>query len=261
MKSGPWLAALCATAVLLAGCDRGQQRPEAVLAARVNAIEISVEPRQPVSAADLEKIIDRELLVQRALEQKLERDPQVRRAIDEARRQILAQAYLERAAASRDQPSAEEIAAFYRDNPALFGERRIYRLRELVLEDGLEKLEALQAQAAEAGGLDQIALWLQARNARFQETSLLQPAEQLPLSTLAQVWRMKEGQIAVLASPHGATVLQLVQSQPAPLAEAQAAPLIEKFLAGRKRLELAAAEVRRLREAASIEYVGDFKAR
>ena len=38
-----------------------------------------------------------------------------------------------------------------------------------------------------------------------------------------------------------------------------AAPLIEQFLAGRKRLELAAAEVRRLREVATIEYAGEFK--
>ena len=42
-------------------------------------------------------------------------------------------------------------------------------------------------------------------------------------------------------------------------AEAQAAPLIEQFLAGRRRLETAAAEVKRLRELATIEYLGEFK--
>ena len=70
---------------------------------------------------------------------------------------------------------------------------------------------------------------------------------------------MKEGDIAVFTTALGASVVQLVQAQDAPLTEEQAAPLIEQFLAGRKKLELAAAEVKRLRELASIEYVGDFK--
>jgi hypothetical protein len=51
----------------------------------------------------------------------------------------------------------------------------------------------------------------------------------------------------------------VVRAEDAPLNETQAAPLIEQFLAGRKRLELAAAEVRRLREVATIEYAGEFK--
>ena len=68
-------------------------------------------------------------------------------------------------------------------------------------------------------------------------------------------------EIAVFAAPAGAAVVQLISAAEAPLAEKQAAPVIERFLAGRKRLELAAAEARRLRERARIEYVGDFNAR
>jgi hypothetical protein len=72
---------------------------------------------------------------------------------------------------------------------------------------------------------------------------------------------MKDGEIAVFDAPSGAAVVQLVQAQEAPLSEREAAPLIEQFLSGRKRLELAAAEVKRLRDVARIEYVGEFKAR
>ena len=70
---------------------------------------------------------------------------------------------------------------------------------------------------------------------------------------------MKPGEIAVFATPLGASVIQLVHAEDAPLSEQQAAPLIEQFLAGRRRLETAAAEVKRLREVATIEYLGEFK--
>jgi hypothetical protein len=70
---------------------------------------------------------------------------------------------------------------------------------------------------------------------------------------------MQDGDITVVLSPMGASVVQLVHAEEAPLSEQQAAPVIEQFLAARKRMELAVAEVRRLRDGARIEYVGDIK--
>ena len=122
-----------------------------------------------------------------------------------------------------------------------------------------EMVDVLRAEAARAKDLDDVAAWLRLRNASFSEVSVTQPAEQLPLRYLPQLARMKDGEIAVFASPLGASVIQLVHAEDAALTEQQAAPVIEQFLAGRKRLELAAAEVRRLRDSARIEYVGEFR--
>jgi EpsD family peptidyl-prolyl cis-trans isomerase len=211
----------------------------------------------------LEKVIDRELLVQRALALGLDRDPKVASSIDAARRQVLAQAYMDElspAAVSR-----EEVHAFYADNPPLFAERRIYRLRELVVAAPAELVDALRAESARAASLEELAAWLRRREARFDAASLAQPAEELPLAYLPRLARMKDGEIAVFARPAyagsagGASVIQLEHAEDAPLAEAQAAPVIERFLAGRKRLEAAAAEVKRLRQAARIEYASEVK--
>jgi len=49
--------------------------------------------------------------------------------------------------------------------------------------------------------------------------SSVQPAEQLPLSYLPRLARMKEGEIAVFDAPAGALVVQLMQAQEAPLSE------------------------------------------
>ena len=247
-----------------AACEKAAaDRPAAQLVAKVNGTEISVHQLRAgaagAAAQALEKVIDRELLVQRALAEKLDRDPQVAQSIENARRQLLAQAYLERAASAAAGHSRDEVRAFYAENPALFAERRVYRLRELVVSAPAEMVDVLRAETAKLGELDEVAAWLRSRNTKYSADGLTQPAEQLPLSYLPQLARMKPGEIAVFATPLGASVIQLVHAEPAPLTEQQAAPLIEQFLAGRKRLETAAAEVKRLREVATIEYLGEFK--
>ena|SRR5687767_6472446 len=261
-------------AVPTAACEKAvADRPATQLVAKVNGSEISVgqvRGAAPGSLAQaLEKVIDRELLVQQALAARLDRDPQVLQSIEIARRQVLAQAYLERnvsaAAAGGTRPDArnEDVRAFYRENPALFAERRIYRLRELLVSAPAEMTDVLRAEAAKLRDLDELAAWLRSRNAKFSANSsiggLTQPAEHLPLSFLPQLARMKPGEIAVFTTPLGASAIQLVHAEDAPLNEQQAAPLIEQFLAGRRRLETAAAEVKRLREVATIEYLGEFK--
>ena len=253
------LLALTLVTALAAGCDRASafKAGGQVLVAKVNGTEISA--RDAAGAQTLDKIIDRELLVQKALAAGLERDPQVAQSIDHARRSLLAQAYLEHTAGAAARSTPEEIRAFYAANPALFAERRIYRLRELAVSAPAELIDVLRAEAARARDLEDVAAWLRVRNARFSAFQMTQSAEEVPLSQLPQLARMKEGEIAVFATPLGASVVQLLQAEDAPLSEAQAAPVIEQFLAAKKRMELAAAEVRKLRDGARIEYVGDIK--
>ncbi|HWI39165.1 MAG TPA: EpsD family peptidyl-prolyl cis-trans isomerase [Burkholderiales bacterium] len=212
--------------------------------ARVNGVEISA--RQLPNPQALEKIIDRELLVQKALEAKLDKDPAVVEHIDNARRQVLAQAYVERVSGGYAKPSRDEVRAFYNDNPALFAERRIYRIRELTVAEPAEIAE---------GDLEQMVAALRSRGARFSLTTQTQPAEELPLAYLPKLARMKPGEVAVF----GRTAIQLIHAEDAPLAPEQAYALIEQFLAGKKRMELAAAEVKKLREGARIEYVAQVK--
>ena len=259
MRRACALIAFIAAALAAAGCERAAafKAGGPVVVAKVNGTEISTT--DVGSAQALDKVIDRELLVQKALDAGLDRDPQVAQSIEHARRQLLAQAYLERAAGATSRSTAEEVRAFYAANPALFAERRIYRLRELAVSAPPQLLDVLRAEAARARDLDEVAAWLRQRDARFSAFNVTQPAEQLPLSQLPEIARMKEGDIAVFATPLGASVVQLMHAADAPLSEQQAAPLIEQFLAARKRMELAAAEVRRLRDNARIEYVGDIK--
>ena len=262
----PWLAA---------GCGRADSPASGGhVAARVNGMEISMQQlaagaqaqatpqgasqgASQAAAQALERVIDRELLVQKALDAKLDRDPKVVQAIETSRRQILAQAYLQTLPARK--VSADEVRAFYQENPALFAERRIYRVRQLEIPTPVERIDLLQSEAARARDLEDIVLWVSAHGLKYRITSVTEPAEEVPLAQLQQLARMREGELAVFSSPLGASVVQVVHVTDAALSEAQAAPQIRQFLAGRKRLEMAAGEVKKLRQAANIEYAGEFK--
>ena len=120
---------MAAVAALLAGCgDRKKDKVASQTAARVNKEEITVHqinlvlqaqralpPEQAASAGRqvLERLIDQELTLQKASEQKIDRDPKVLAQIDAARREIISRAYLERIGAGAPHPTAEEIKQYY----------------------------------------------------------------------------------------------------------------------------------------------------
>lgn len=271
---------LIALVVALASCGKADlnedRKASGQIVAKVNGDEISVhqinsaiarsnaiapEAAKQAAAQTLERIIDQELLVQQALKNKLDRDPQVMQALEEAKRQILARAYVEWAVAASSTENSEEIRKFYQDNPALFERRRIYRVHELAVVAPQEKLDALKAATAEAKSLEDVAGWLKAQKLAFQAAVSVWPAEQIPLNILARVLEMREGQIAVIPTSRGVSVLQLLQAQEASLSEQQAQPIIERYLQSRKLLATAEAEVKKLREHARIEYLGEAAAR
>jgi EpsD family peptidyl-prolyl cis-trans isomerase len=261
-------------ALALAGCGKGSEEKAATqVAAKVNGTEISVHqinsalqrtggapPEQAKKAAPqvLERIIDQQLLVQKAVEAKLDRDPQVMQSIENSRKQILAQAYVEKTMSAAGKGGADEIRNFYDQNPALFQERRLYRFQEISFVAPKEKVAELRTEAAKAKSLNEVATWLKAQNIQFNVASAAKAAEQLPLELLPELSKLKDGQIVLIGGGSGGTVIQLAQSQKAPLTQQQATPIIEQYLSNRKRLELAEAEVKRLRAAAKIEYVGEF---
>src|SRR5437016_10722039 len=208
------LSVLIALVIALSSCGKADVKKAAgQIVAKVNGDEISVhqinnaiarrndippgEAKQ-AAAQTLERIIDQELLVQKALKDKLDRDPQVMQAIEDAKRQILAQAYIERAAAGSSTESREEIRKFYQENPALFERRRIYRVHELAVVAPREKLDALKAATAGAKSLQDVTGWLKSQKLAFQVAISNRPAEQIPLNMLPRVFEMREGQIAVV---------------------------------------------------------------
>lgn len=199
---------------------------------------------------------DQELLAQEALQGRLDRDVQVAQAIESSRRQILAQAYVERTIPSAPSASPQEIEKFYAENPALFGKRRLYRIFELVVVVPPTQLSALQDEVAGAKDLAQVVRWLDSRKLSFEAAMSSRPAEQIPMNILQRLFVMHHGQIAMFPNAMGASVLRLEQVTETPLSEKQAGAGIAKYLLNRRRIDLVHAAVAKLREKAKVDQGG-----
>jgi EpsD family peptidyl-prolyl cis-trans isomerase len=274
MNRAPPLAALLLGAAIAAGCGGGEDTPVSQVAARVNADEISVRAvdaalaRSPNGSAPLtarakreivDKLIEQQLARQRAIEQKLDRTPQVVQAIEAARSEILARAYLEQVAEAQASPAPEEIRKYYLAHPELFAQRRQYSLEEISVAGKPGIAAALQERVAKGESMEQIAGWLKSGEVRYAVNRGVRAAEQIPLDMLPRLQAMKQGEVQVIgAGGDGAVVTRLASARAAPIDEASAAPLIRQFLLKRRSSEAIAVEMKRLRGQARIEYLGEF---
>jgi EpsD family peptidyl-prolyl cis-trans isomerase len=266
---------------VLAGCGEGGEKKATQVAAKVNKDEITVHQLnfamqrlganipeaqlKPAQKQVLDRLVDQQLLVQKAIEEKLDRDPQVVQSIEASRRQILAQAYVQRVAGAAQKASSDTVKGFYDEHPELFKERRVYRFAQMAIAAPADeqpqvraRLEELDKQADKTKILPQLAAWLKAENLQFRASQVTQAAEQLPMEALPRYHKMAVGDLIVSPGAQGIVVAQLIAAQSVPLTQEQATPFIEQYLQNRERLKLSDDEMKRLRTAAKIEYVGEF---
>ncbi len=267
------ILATAAALVLLSGCGAKKDKPASQTAAKVNKEEITIHqinfvlqqqrglaPEQAASASKqvLERLVDQELTLQKAQDQKLDRDPRVVQQLEAARREIISRAYVERIAAGAPKPSPAEVKAYYDAHPALFKERRVYNLQELVIQAKPDQVPALQAKLAASKDLPDFVNYLKTNEFKFNANQAVRAAEQLPLASLDKFAQMKEGQSLFNVGPNGAQVVVVAAVRSQPVDEAQAVAPIEQFLLNERKRKIIEDDLKALRASAKIEYVGDY---
>jgi EpsD family peptidyl-prolyl cis-trans isomerase len=265
--------ALIATAALLAACGDKGGAPASQTAAKVNKDEITVHqinfvlqqqrnlrPEQAEAAGKqiLDRLIDQQLALQKAEETKLDRDPRVMQQIEAARREVVARAYLEKVGEAAPKPTPEEIKKYYDEKPALFSQRRVYQIQEIGIETTPDRLPEIRERLSAAKNVNEFVAYLQSSGLRFSGNQAVRAAEQLPLNSLDALSKMQDGQALVLPTPTGAQVVVLAGSRMQPVNEEQARPAIEQFLLNERRRKIVEDDIKALRAAAKIEYVGKF---
>ena len=251
-------------------------KPATQIAAKVNSGEISVHqlnyvltrtPGAGAASAEtapkirrdvLNRLIDQELAVEKAIEKKLDRSPDVLLALENARREILARAYVEQVTAAAPKPTVEEAKKYYAENPPLFAERRIYNIQEIVLPATAGVPAELRGMVGAGKSMEEIAGWLKGKGIKFAAGSATRSAEQIPLELLPKIHPLKAGQSLVLEGPQTITVMRLAGAQSAPVSEEVALPRIQQFLGNQRAAEMAKQEFKTLKANAKITFMGEF---
>ena len=271
--------ALTALAVLLSGCEKpatdatvpavksetvatvgGDKITEAELNVAVSGLgELDATQAAEAKPRVLQALIDQRLVAQAARTAGLDKEPEVGFAMAQASRQVLAEAYAERSFKDVAKPTEAEIADYYSQHPELFAQRRIYRIQELELKLDPSRMAEVEAKLKGSHSMGDFVNWIKEQGIEAKTAMAVKPAEQIPAPMLARLSQMKDGQVTILPGrPGHVLVQQLQESQLQPASLEQAHDAIERAMVVEKRKEMMAADLKKLREAAKVEYAAGY---
>jgi len=226
---------------------------------RVNLSNATPEQVATMSREVLEKLIDQQLAINQAIEEKLQRTPDVVARLENARREILAQSYVQQIISHVEKPTADEIHKYYVEHPQLFAERRVFKTLEVNAENKNGATDLLRSFVKSNKPAEEIAAALKAKDIKFSGGPATQSAEQIPLELLPKLQEVKDGEALVLESPKSVVFIRVVNSVPQPVTEEAAKSRIEQFITNQRANQAVADKLKQLRSAAKITYVGEFE--
>lgn len=269
------LAAIAATAgagLLLAGCGHKKEGATQV-AAKVNDEEITINQvnfllqqqhvpagapqAQAMQKQALDRLIDQQIVMQRAEKAKLDRDPRVMQALEASRRDTLTRFYIESIADKVAKPTDAEVKAYYDSKPESFADRKIYVVQKVDANVPAEQRAAVAEKVQGLTSATAITDYLNAQKIKFNVSSTNQPSESLgPM--LDKISKLKDGQTIAVPQAFGITAITLQSSQPAAVDFDKAKEQIRAQLLQERKREAVMKEVKGIRDGAKVEYVGAF---
>ena len=264
------LACCVAFALTLAACGSpsGGSGKGSQVVAKVNGEEITVlqlnrvlersgvrEVTPDVRKHAIESLTAEELMVQAALEAKIDRDTAFVQSLENARRQLLAQIFAERMVYPKSVVTATEIADYYNREPLLFAKRRTFRLTTFRAA-GADLTPQISAALKQVKSVDEVRGILDARGIKY-ETQLASVApEQLPVDELPAFAKASVGDLFINPDKEGSVLLMSVTAieDDVPLTLERARPMIEEFLRNSRNRQATDAYLERARASAEIVY-------
>lgn len=275
MKITTNIVAISLMAVLISGCnenDADTKSPSQV-AAKVNGQEVTVhqvnqilktipnqanQSTQDMANQILDRLINQEILLQQAMQLKLDRDPEVLSAIELAKRKVLIDAYAAKILQGASNPDEAKIKAYFEQNPKFFSDRKVFNYTQFLIKATGQEADVLIEAFKSTNDIESLQNILNDKKLAYKLSRLTTPSEKLAKPLLEPMYSIKEGDIGYLKMDDGLLVVKLNAVIPEAVTYEVAKPAIANHLMTEARNQQSSKLVNDLRSQAQIEYVGSF---
>jgi EpsD family peptidyl-prolyl cis-trans isomerase len=257
---------LAVLAVLVSGCQQQSaslDSPTVVEVGKAGITQIELEQalktlpeasRTAERANMLDQLVNQQLFADAAKQAGMEKQPEVIAALRQAERKVLASQYAQGLVKDLPKPDAKAVAAYYDAHPDAFQKRRIYKLREIVINAPTDKYESIRLRLTQGGSLQDLIKWLQAQGFKGRINEFEKASNDLPDSLARELAAMQPGQLIALPMANNLSVVFLLASANQPVSVAQATPAIESLLLVQARDEAVKKAADTLRAATPPKY-------
>lgn len=255
--------------LVFSACDSQskEKKPGQALASvngkEVTALQLNDEIRRAGIRADqyeaaseqlLESLIIRQLIVDEAMRNKLDRTPEVMQARERANAQIIANAYLQSIVSKIPKPSKSEIDEYFQQHPEHFAQRKQFDLTVVrVATNDLNN--ELKASVGAAKSLDEVTAMLDEHQVHYSLNLASRSTADLPAEMAIMMQEKGKGHIFIVNEPKNSLLISINTIKDSPVTAAAAVSQIERHLTNRKYKQATDAEIARLRSSAKIEYL------
>lgn len=260
-------AALAVTmAVALVACGKGESKSgqalvkvgkEEVTALQLNEelqrVNVPVAQQAQARKQVLESLVDRQIVLNQAMEEKVDRDPKVVQSIERAKALIIAQAYMQNKTGTPAKPTRDEIAQYFDKNPALFAQRKTMELRQLNLATS-DLSDDLKKEIDSAKSIDDVAAFMERNNIKFARQQISRSTADLAPALSEKIVNLPKGQLFIVREGDRSTLMTVADIKDTPVTLQASEAQIAQFLTNARIKEAATAELARLRAATKIEY-------
>jgi peptidyl-prolyl cis-trans isomerase C len=217
---------------------------------------VRVQPGQQEAANKqlLDSLIDRQLILAEAMRNKVDRSPEVVQAIERAKAEIIAQAYLQSVISKVAKPSSAEIDDYYQKHPELFSKRKEFDLKQLVVANK-NYSDELKSLVDAAKTLDEVSEWMDKHGIPYSRVQAIRSSTDLPPEAVTKLLELPKGQLFLVSVGDNKVLSVVIASRDSPVSATNAASQIEQFLTKEKISDAAKAEIASLRSRAKVEYL------